>query len=39
MNRDQELTEIERIFWTNEAEIYSKMFPPDAVLIFPEVGR
>jgi uncharacterized protein (TIGR02246 family) len=39
MNRDQELTEIERTFWTNDTEIYSKTFLPDAVLIFPEVGR
>jgi uncharacterized protein (TIGR02246 family) len=39
MNRDQELIEIERTLWTNDAEIYRKTFLPDAVIIFPEIGR
>ena len=39
MNRDQELTQIERTLWTNDAEIYGKTFLPDAVIIFPEIGR
>jgi uncharacterized protein (TIGR02246 family) len=39
MNRDQELTEIERTLWTNDAEIYRRTFLPDAVIIFPGIGR
>jgi hypothetical protein len=39
MNRDQELTEIERTLWTNDAEIYRRTFLPDTVIIFPEIGR
>ena len=39
MNRDQELTQIERTLWTNDAEIYGRTFLPDAVIIFPEIGR
>jgi uncharacterized protein (TIGR02246 family) len=39
MNRDQELTEIERTLWMNDADIYSRTFLPDAVIIFSGVGR
>jgi uncharacterized protein (TIGR02246 family) len=39
MNRDQELTEIERTLWTNDAGVYGRVFLPDAVIIFPEIGR
>jgi Domain of unknown function (DUF4440) len=39
MNRNQELTEIERTLWRNDAEIYGRTFLPDALLIFSEVGR
>jgi hypothetical protein len=33
MNGDQELIEIERTLWMNDAEIYSRTFLPDAVII------
>ena len=39
MNLDRELTDIERTLWTNDAEIYGRTFLPEAVLIFPEIGR
>jgi uncharacterized protein (TIGR02246 family) len=39
MNRNQELTEIERTLWTNDVEIYGRTFLADAVIIFPKVGR
>jgi uncharacterized protein (TIGR02246 family) len=35
----EELTAIERTLWTNDAEIYGRTFLPDAVIIFPEIGR
>jgi uncharacterized protein (TIGR02246 family) len=39
MKLDQELLQIERTLWTNDAEIYGRTFLPDAVIIFPEIGR
>jgi hypothetical protein len=39
MGLDQELSRIERTLWTNDAEIYRSMLLPDAVIIFPGVGR
>lgn len=39
MNLNQELIEIERTLWTNDVEIYGRTFLPDAVIIFPEIGR
>jgi len=38
MNRDQELTEIERTLWTNDRKVYGGTVLADAVIIFPEVG-
>jgi hypothetical protein len=35
----QQLVEIERSLWTNNAHVYEKSFLPGAVLIFPGVGR
>jgi hypothetical protein len=34
-----ELLEIERSLWTNDSDIYQRTYAPDAVLIFPEIGR
>jgi hypothetical protein len=34
-----ELLEIERSLWTNDPDIYRGTYAPDAVLIFPEIGR
>ncbi|HEX6998366.1 MAG TPA: nuclear transport factor 2 family protein [Gammaproteobacteria bacterium] len=39
MNLDQELSAIERALWTNDVEVYGRTFLPDAVIIFPEIGR
>ena len=36
---ERELTAIERSLWANDAGIYEAAYLPDAVLIFPEVGR
>ena len=36
---ERELTAIERSLWANNAGIYEATYLPDAVLIFPEVGR
>ena len=36
---EQELAQIERSLWTNDASLYEATFLPDAVLIFPDVGR
>jgi hypothetical protein len=36
---ERELTAIERSLWANDAGIYEVTYLPDAVLIFPEVGR
>jgi len=33
------LVEIERSLWTNDAKVYQSTFLPDAVLVFPGVGR
>jgi hypothetical protein len=34
-----EISEIERTLWENNAETYHNRYLPGAVLIFPEVGR
>jgi hypothetical protein len=34
-----ELLQIERSLWTNDPDIYEQTYDPDAVLIFPEIGR
>jgi hypothetical protein len=39
MTLEQELTQIERTLWTNDASLYEARFLPDAIVIFPEVGR
>ena len=39
MDKQEELMRIERSLWTNEAAIYETTYSPDAILIFPEVGR
>lgn len=39
MNLAEELTRIERSLWTNDATLYEAAYLPDAVLIFPGVGR
>ena len=36
---ERELTAIERSLWANDAGLYEVTYLPDAVLIFPEVGR
>ena len=39
MDKQEELMTIERSLWTNDAAIYEATYSPDAILIFPEVGR
>jgi MFS family permease len=39
LDKKEELLRIERSLWTNDAVIYEATFLPDAILIFPEVGR
>jgi uncharacterized protein (TIGR02246 family) len=39
MNLDQELSQIERTLCVNDVEVYRRTFLPDAVIIFPEIGR
>ncbi len=39
MNLEQQLLTIERSLWTNDAGLYASIFLPDAVIIFPELGR
>lgn len=39
MNLVQELSRIERALWTNDVEVYGRTFLPEAVIIFPEIGR
>src|SRR6266536_2924067 len=39
MDKQEELMGIERSLWTNDAAIYEATYSPDAILIFPEVGR
>jgi Domain of unknown function (DUF4440) len=34
-----ELLPIERSLWTNDPDIYERTYDPEAVLIFPEIGR
>jgi hypothetical protein len=34
-----ELIAIERSLWKNEPEVYSQTYIPEAILIFPKVGR
>ena len=34
-----ELIAIERSLWKNEPDVYHQSFIPEAILIFPEVGR
>jgi hypothetical protein len=36
---EHELMEIERTMWTNDPAVYEAGYLPDAVLIFPGVGR
>ena len=35
----QQLIEIEHSLWTNDAQVYQSRFLPEAMLIFPGVGR
>jgi hypothetical protein len=35
----EQLLEIERSLWTNDAEGYNERYSPSAVLVFPGVGR
>jgi Domain of unknown function (DUF4440) len=35
----EELIRTERTLWENNAEVYQDKYLPDAMLIFPEVGR
>jgi Domain of unknown function (DUF4440) len=35
----EELLEIERSLWTNDAEGYYQLYSPNALLVFPGVGR
>jgi uncharacterized protein (TIGR02246 family) len=39
MTIEQELMSIERTLWTTDAAIYEATYLPDAVLIFPVVGK
>src|SRR5262249_16438643 len=39
MDRQEELTGIERSLWTNDGALYEETYAPEAILIFPEVGR
>jgi hypothetical protein len=39
MELQEELIQIERSLWTNDPEIYEATYTPDAILIFPEVGK
>jgi hypothetical protein len=39
MDKQGELMRIEPSLWTNAAAIYEATYAPDAILIFPEVGR
>jgi hypothetical protein len=39
MELHEELIGIERSLWTNDPEVYEATYMPDAILIFPEVGR
>lgn len=39
MSLHQQPSRIERTLWTNDVEIYHSRFLPDAVIIFPEIGR
>jgi hypothetical protein len=39
MALQEELFQIEGSLWTNDAELYETVYTPDAVLIFPEVGK
>jgi hypothetical protein len=39
MDKQEELMGIERSLWTNNAAIYEVTYSPDAILIFPEIGR
>jgi hypothetical protein len=39
MDKQEELMGIERSLWTNDAAICEATYSPDAILIFPEVGR
>jgi hypothetical protein len=39
MTIEHELISIERTLWTNDAAIYEATYLPDAVLIFPVVGK
>ena len=34
-----EIVAIERTLWENNAEVYHDRYRPDAVLIFPDIGR
>jgi hypothetical protein len=39
MALQEELFQIERSLWTNDPELYEAIYAPDAILIFPEVGK
>jgi hypothetical protein len=39
MELQDELIKIERSLWTNDPEVYEATYTPDAILIFPEVGK
>lgn len=37
--KQDELIAIERSLWKNEPDVYGQTYIPEAILIFPEVGR
>jgi hypothetical protein len=39
MDKQEELMRIERSLWANDVATYEATYSPDAILIFPEVGR
>jgi hypothetical protein len=39
MALQEELVQIERSLWASDPEVYEATFTPDAILIFPEVGK
>jgi hypothetical protein len=39
MDKPEELMRIERSLWTNDAALYEATYAPEAILIFPDVGR
>jgi hypothetical protein len=39
MELQEELIRIERSLWTNDPEVYEATYTPDAIIVFPEVGK